>query len=263
MEQLGIFTTPQQAASGKDSALRPTDLPTSASSTNDSLRDAAIDNVASWKEVLSGEREKEYFKALMASIEAERAAGKRIYPRNADIFNALSFTPFDRLKVVVIGQDPYHGPGQAHGLCFSVKPGVPLPPSLQNIFKELKQDLGITVPPTGCLEGWARQGVLLLNAVLSVEDGKPGSHAGRGWEQFTDRVIAEINQRKNGVVFILWGSYAQKKCAGIDQARHTVLSSPHPSPLSASRGFFGCRHFSLCNQALQDRGLSPIDWSAL
>lgn len=214
-----------------------------------------------WKEALSGEKEQPYFKDLLAFVEQERAAGKIIYPKAQDVFNALSSTPFEQVKVVIIGQDPYHGPGQAHGLCFSVKPGVPPPPSLINIFREINDDLGIPVPRHGCLQKWAAQGVLLLNAVLTVEEGKPGSHANKGWERFTDRVIRELNERKDGLVFLLWGAYAQKKCSIIDRKHHTVLEAPHPSPLSANRGFFGCRHFSRANHALQLRGLSPIDWS--
>jgi len=214
-----------------------------------------------WKEVLNGEKEEPYFKELIAFVEHERAAGKIIYPRQADVFNALSYTPFAEVKVVIVGQDPYHGPGQAHGLCFSVKPGVPFPPSLMNIFKELCADLKIPLPKHGCLEKWARQGVLLLNAVLTVQEGQPGSHANRGWERFTDRVIKELNERKEGLVFLLWGAYAQKKCSFIDCRRHTVLEAPHPSPLSAERGFFGCRHFSRTNQALRAQGLKEIDWA--
>ena len=214
----------------------------------------------SWKTLLSDEREKDYFKQILAFIEAERTKGKIIYPKNSEIFNALAHTPFERLKVVILGQDPYHGPGQAHGLCFSVRPGVPFPPSLENIFKELKNDLGIGRPSDGSLERWADQGVLLLNAVLSVEQGKPQSHANIGWERFTDRVIKEINDRKDGVVFLLWGAYAQKKGEIIDRARHHVLTAPHPSPLSASRGFFGCRHFSQTNELLKGQGKEEILW---
>lgn len=215
----------------------------------------------SWKDVLAGERDKTYFKDLLSSIETERKQGKIIYPANSEIFNALHLCPFDRVKVVIIGQDPYHGPNQAHGLCFSVKPGVPAPPSLLNIFKELKSDLGIEAPSHGSLESWAKQGVLLLNAVLTVESGKPQSHANKGWEQFTDRIVQELNQRKSALVFLLWGAYAQKKCAVIDRSKHTVLEAVHPSPLSASRGFLGCNHFSKTNQALSISGLAPIEWA--
>ncbi len=214
----------------------------------------------SWKALLRDEREKEYFRKILAFVEEERSRGKTIYPKNSDIFNSLAFTPFEELKVVILGQDPYHGPGQAHGLCFSVRPGIPFPPSLENIFKELGTDLGVRKPEHGCLEKWARQGVLLLNAVLSVEQGRPNSHANMGWERFTDRVIQEINDRKDGVVFLLWGAYAQKKGAIIDSKRHFVLHAPHPSPLSASRGFFGCRHFSRTNGILRNQGKKEIEW---
>jgi len=213
-----------------------------------------------WREVLAGEREQEYFIQLMRFIESERGAGKTIYPANSDIFNALTLTPFESVRVVIIGQDPYHGPNQAHGLSFSVLPGVPPPPSLVNIFKELKSDLGIERPQHGCLLSWAKQGVLLLNAVLSVEGGKPGSHANRGWERFTDRVIQVINDRHEHVVFLLWGAYAQKKGARIDPNRHLALTSPHPSPFSADKGFFGCRHFSRANEYLRAHGRGVIDW---
>jgi uracil-DNA glycosylase len=212
-----------------------------------------------WRDVLSGEREKDYFVSLLQFIESERAKGKVIYPPNAEVFTALSLTPFAETKVVVIGQDPYHGPGQAHGLCFSVKPGVPHPPSLQNIFKELHADLGVPVPRTGCLEPWARQGVLLLNTVLTVEAGRAGSHAGMGWERFTDRIIAELNSRTSGLVFMLWGAFAQKKAAAVDPTRHLLLKAAHPSPLSV-RGFFGCRHFSKTNQYLESSNRTPIAW---
>jgi len=214
-----------------------------------------------WKTVLAGERDKLYFQGIMQFIESERAAGKAIYPRNSDIFNALHFTPFDEVRVVIIGQDPYHGPNQAHGLCFSVKNGVAPPPSLVNIFKEPTDDLGIPAPRHGCLEKWARQGVLLLNAVLTVDAGRPQSHANIGWEQFTDRVISELNDRKNGLVFLLWGAYAQKKCQIIDRSRHHVLETTHPSPLSASSGFLGCRHFSRTNEILKSMGKGSINWA--
>ena len=213
-----------------------------------------------WKEVLAGEREEPYFKSLLSFIESERTAGKRIYPKNSEIFNALNTTPFEKVRVVIIGQDPYHGPNQAHGLCFSVQPGIPFPPSLQNIFKEIRDDVGTPQPADGCLERWAQQGVLLLNAVLSVEAERAGSHANRGWERFTDRVIRELNTHRKGLVFLLWGSYAQKKCEHIDTTKHFILKAPHPSPLSAHRGFLGCRHFSKANQLLEKQGFSPIKW---
>jgi uracil-DNA glycosylase len=214
-----------------------------------------------WKDVLKGEKEQPYFLELIKFVAAERAAGKKIYPPAADVFNSMQYTSFADVKVVLLGQDPYHGPGQAHGLCFSVRPGVPPPPSLVNMFKELQSDLQIPIPSHGNLEKWARQGVLLLNAVLTVEEGKPGSHANRGWERFTDRVIRELNDHKEGLVFLLWGAYAQKKGEIINSSRHTVLKAPHPSPFSADRGFFGCRHFSKTNAALKPRGLTEVDWS--
>ena len=214
-----------------------------------------------WKTLLAGERQAPYFRKILEFIESERAAGKTIYPRNPDIFNALHFTPFEAVKVVIIGQDPYHGPNQAHGLCFSVKSGVPPPPSLVKIFQESSHDLGLPPPAHGCLERWARQGVLLLNAVLTVEAGRPQSHANIGWERFTDRVISILNEKKTGLVFLLWGAPARRKCQVIDRTRHTLLEAPHPSPLSAHRGFFGCRHFSKANAVLQRQGQNPIDWS--
>lgn len=219
-----------------------------------------------WRDVMRDEREKPYFKELLAFVEDERARGVRVYPKNSEVFNALALTPFEQVKVVIIGQDPYHGPGQAHGLCFSVKPGVPPPPSLVNIFAELHRDLGLWgdrpshKPSHGCLEGWAKQGVLLLNSVLTVEDGKPGSHANRGWERFTDCIIQQLNERRNGLVFLLWGAYAQKKAGFVDRSRHLVLQAPHPSPLSAHRGFIGCGHFSQANGYLMQRGEASIDW---
>lgn len=217
--------------------------------------------ITNWKEVLRGERESEYFKKLMTFIENERKAGKVIYPKNSDIFNALSFTPFPEVKVVIIGQDPYHGPRQAHGLCFSVLPGVPAPPSLLNIFKELQSDVGFAIPNHGCLEKWAKQGVMLLNTVLTVEAGRPQSHANLGWENFTDRVIRELNEKRENLVFLLWGSHAQKKGESINRFKHLVLQAPHPSPLSAHRGFLGCKHFSQTNEFLKKKGIATIDWS--
>jgi uracil-DNA glycosylase len=214
----------------------------------------------SWRQVLNAEKQKPYFRDLLAFVEQERARGVTIYPKNADVFNALAFTPFAEVKVVILGQDPYHGPNQAHGLCFSVQAPVPPPPSLLNIFRELSSDLGIESPNHGCLESWARQGVLLLNAVLTVQAEKAGSHAGRGWEQFTDRVIQELNQRRSHLVFLLWGAYAQKKASFVDRSKHLVLEAPHPSPLSAHRGFLGCRHFSQANAYLISQGKTPIDW---
>ena len=224
---------------------------------------SAADNVkleAGWKAALHEEFEKPYMRELGDFLRSEKAAGKQIYPPGSLIFNALNSTPLDQVKVVIIGQDPYHGPGQAHGLCFSVQPGVPAPPSLVNIFKELNADLGIAPPDHGCLLPWARQGVLLLNAVLTVEEGRAGAHQGKGWEGFTDHAIETLAREREGLVFLLWGSYAQAKGKVIDTRRHRVLRAPHPSPLSAHRGFLGCGHFSATNQYLAQRGLSPIDW---
>ena len=197
---------------------------------------------------------------LAEFLRAQKAKGKRIYPPGNRIFAALDSTPFDQVKVVILGQDPYHGPGQAHGLSFSVPPGVDIPPSLLNIFKEIERDLGFARPRHGCLESWAKQGVLLLNAVLTVEAGQAGSHQGRGWEGFTDHVVETLDREKDGLVFMLWGSYAQAKGKIIDAHRHCVLRAPHPSPLSAHRGFLGCGHFSAANRWLAGRRLAPIDW---
>lgn len=191
----------------------------------------------------------------------ERERGKTIYPPARQMFAALDATPFDRVKVVILGQDPYHGPGQAHGLCFSVLPGVPVPPSLVNIFAEIERDLALPRPDHGCLLPWAQRGVLLLNAVLTVERGQAGSHQGKGWEGFTDQVIRRLAEERENLVFLLWGSYAQKKGQFIDARRHRVLRAPHPSPLSAHRGFIGCGHFSTANQYLTQHAISPIDWS--
>ena len=214
-----------------------------------------------WLRHLQDEFGKPYMRALKQFLSQEKSAGKIVYPPGKWIFNALNMTPFESVKVVILGQDPYHGPGQAHGLSFSVLPGVRPPPSLQNIFKELKQDLGVAVPTNGCLETWAKQGVLLLNATLTVEQGRAGSHQGNGWETFTDRVIETLDQQRDGLVFMLWGGYAQRKGTIIDESRHLVLKSPHPSPLSAHRGFLGSRPFSRANQWLESRKLSPIDWT--
>lgn len=219
------------------------------------------ENCKTWENVLKGERDQPYFQAALNFVKQERTQGKTIYPPQADIFNALKFTPFENIKVVIIGQDPYHGPNQAHGLSFSVKPGVPQPPSLQNIFKELHDDLGVPFPKHGCLENWARQGVLLLNASLTVEAGKPQSHANVGWELFTDKIIKVLNDQCQGLIFLLWGSPAQRKGQIIDPTRHYILKAPHPSPLSANRGFFGCKHFSKTNELLRKMGKTEIDWS--
>ncbi len=213
-----------------------------------------------WKAVLSEEKEKDYFKRILEFVKKERAAGKEIYPPQKDIFNALKYTPFEEVKVVILGQDPYHGPNQAHGLCFSVLPGIPAPPSLKNIFKEQQEDIGITIPNHGCLEKWAKQGVLMLNTCLTVERGKAHSHADIGWQQFTDRVIQSLNEHSDGIIFLLWGSHAQGKMALIDVTKHRILKAPHPSPLSAHRGFLGCKHFSKANEMLRKMGRSEIDW---
>ena len=213
----------------------------------------------SWKEHLQTEFDKPYFKTLTDFVKNEYAHGP-VYPPGRLIFNAFDLCPFDKVKVVIIGQDPYHEPGQAHGLCFSVNDGVPFPPSLRNIFKEISDDLGKPVPLSGDLTRWARQGVLLLNATLTVRAGQAGSHQGRGWEEFTDAVIRELIASRDGLVFILWGSYAKKKGAVIDRSRHLVLSSAHPSPLSAYNGFFGNHHFSLTNKWLAEHGETPIEW---
>jgi len=214
----------------------------------------------SWQTLLAGEKQQPYFKAILQFLRTEQAAGKKIYPKSADIFNAFKYTPFDQVRVVILGQDPYHGPGQAHGLCFSVQPGVAPPPSLKNIFQELHNDVGAPIPTHGCLEKWAKQGVLLLNTVLSVEAGKPQSHANIGWEIFTDKVIRLLNDQKEGLIFLLWGSPAQRKGQIIDPARHHVLKTVHPSPLSAHRGFMGCKHFSRTNQLLREMGKPEVDW---
>lgn len=214
----------------------------------------------SWLKVLEGEFQQTYMQQLKTFLQGEKAAGKVIYPTGSQWFAALDTTPFDKVKVVILGQDPYHGPNQAHGLCFSVLPGIQTPPSLVNIYKEINADLGIPVPGHGCLTHWADQGVLLLNATLTVERGRAGAHQGRGWEQFTDHAIAALNEQREGLVFLLWGSYAQRKGALIDGHKHLVLKAPHPSPLSAHRGFFGCKHFSKANSYLQEHGQQPIDW---
>lgn len=214
----------------------------------------------SWKQHLLGEFAAQYMASLRQFLLQEKARGKRIFPPGKAIFNALDSTDFDAVKIVILGQDPYHGPGQAHGLCFSVEPGVAVPPSLLNIYKELHADTGFTIPAHGCLKHWAEQGVLLLNSVLTVEAGRAASHQGMGWEQFTDKIIDLLNRKKQGIVFILWGAYAQKKGAMIDRRRHLVLQSPHPSPLSASRGFFGNKHFSRANDYLLSHGRGAVDW---
>ena len=230
--------------------------------THDAARGDGIQLSPEWLSLLEPEFSRPYMAELRAFLKAEKAAGKVIYPPGREFFAALDATSPSRVRVVVIGQDPYHGPGQAHGLSFSVRKGQPIPPSLRNIFAELQADLSVVPPAHGGLTGWAEQGVLLLNSVLSVEHGLPGSHQGRGWETFTDAVIAAIDSGERPVVFLLWGKHAQQKGAAIDRQKHCVLSAPHPSPLSAHRGFFGCRHFSQANRFLIERGYEPIDWSA-
>jgi len=213
---------------------------------------------AGWKEALKNEWSKPYFQRLRAFLVAEKQAGKRIFPPGKLIFHAFDRTPYEQVKAVIIGQDPYHGPGQAHGLCFSVQHGVRIPPSLRNIYKELNTDVGMQIPSHGNLETWADQGVLMLNSMLTVESGKAGSHKGKGWEQFTSAAINVLNKEKEGLVFLLWGKYAQEKGAIIDTSRHHVLKAPHPSPLA--RGFNGCKHFSQTNAFLAQQGKAPINW---
>ncbi|WP_407332209.1 uracil-DNA glycosylase [Enterovibrio sp. 27052020O] len=214
-----------------------------------------------WDDVISQEQEQDYLKQTLDSVEEARAQGKVIYPPQEDVFNAFRFTELADVKVVILGQDPYHGPNQAHGLCFSVLPGIKTPPSLVNMYKELEQDIDdFVIPDHGYLKSWANQGVLLLNTVLTVEQGNANSHAHLGWETFTDRIIDAVNQYREGVVFLLWGAHARKKGRAIDRNRHHVLEGPHPSPLSAYRGFFGCKHFSTTNTLLEKMGKRPIDW---
>ncbi|HEX7741034.1 MAG TPA: uracil-DNA glycosylase [Sphingobium sp.] len=215
----------------------------------------------SWRAPLTQEFERPYMQGLKRFLEEEKAAGKRIFPKGGEYFRALDLTPLGDVKVVVLGQDPYHGEGQAHGLCFSVRPGVRTPPSLVNIYKELKSDLGLAPPRHGFLEHWARQGVLLLNSVLTVEMGRAASHQKRGWEEFTDAVIRLVNAKAEPVVFLLWGAYAQRKAAFVDQSKHLVLKAAHPSPLSAHNGFLGCRHFSQANAFLDAKGRGAIEWA--
>lgn len=215
---------------------------------------------ASWKEVLKHEFTKPYFLQIAAHLKTEKATGATVYPPGSLMFNAFNQTPFEQVKVVILGQDPYHGPGQAHGLSFSVPDGIPPPPSLVNIYKELHKDIGMPIPKTGNLTKWARQGVLLLNAVLTVRANEPASHAKIGWMDFTAAVIRKISAEKQGVVFLLWGKFAQEKQVLVDETKHHVLKAAHPSPFSADRGFFGCQHFSRTNQLLMHQGITPIDW---
>ena len=213
----------------------------------------------SWQEVLQTEFDKPYFENLVGFVKQEYAS-RTIFPPAGQIFNAFNTCPFNNVKVVILGQDPYHGPGQAHGLCFSVNDGIQFPPSLQNIFKEITSDLGIPAPKTGNLTRWAEQGVLLLNATLTVRASQAGSHQGKGWEEFTDAVIKTISEKAENVVFILWGSYAIKKKSLINASKHCILTAPHPSPLSSYRGFFGCKHFSKTNEILKANGIEEINW---
>lgn len=212
-----------------------------------------------WDEILDGEFDKDYYRELRKFLKKEYAS-QTIYPSMYDIFNALKATAYKDVKVVILGQDPYHGPGQAHGMCFSVQKGITPPPSLVNIFKELNDDLGCSQPPHGCLKGWADQGVLLLNTVLTVRAGQANSHKGMGWEIFTDNIIRMLNEREKPMVFLLWGSNAQTKTSYITNPSHLILKAPHPSPLSAYRGFFGCHHFSKANEFLKANGMEPVDW---
>jgi uracil-DNA glycosylase len=214
-----------------------------------------------WKSRVGAYLQREDMQALSAFLRERTRQGVRVFPPLPQVFAALDATPFDKVKVVILGQDPYHGFGQAHGLCFSVQHGTPAPPSLENVFKELQRDLGIARPKHGCLQHWADQGVLLLNAVLTVEEGKAGAHQGKGWEGFTDHIVETLNREREHLVFLLWGSYAQAKGKMIDTGRHRVLKAPHPSPLSAHRGFIGCGHFSKANEYLVRNGMAAIDWS--
>ena len=215
----------------------------------------------SWESIINDERDKEYFQSVLAFVEQQRNSGKTVYPPQEQVFSAFDMTPFESVRVVILGQDPYHGANQAHGLAFSVLPGVKIPPSLRNMYKELAQDIdGFEIPSHGYLDTWASQGVLMLNTVLTVEEAKAHSHAKCGWETFTDAIIAELNQRSEPIIFLLWGAHAQKKGQAIDENKHHVLVAPHPSPLSAHRGFFGCQHFSTTNKLLSSMDQQPIDW---
>lgn len=222
----------------------------------------AIQLESSWKNRLLPEFQKDYMKKLKVFLREEQKQRKRIYPKGSEYFSALNLTPFEKVKVVILGQDPYHGPNQAHGLCFSVLQGVRTPPSLENIYKELKQDLGIPIASHGFLKSWTEQGVFLLNNTLTVSAGKAGSHRGQGWEIFTDKIIQLLNEERENLVFLLWGRFAGEKGAIVDSSKHCVLKAPHPSPFSADRGFFGCRHFSKTNEFLKSKGIEPIDWSS-
>ncbi|MDV3469907.1 uracil-DNA glycosylase [Stenotrophomonas sp. C3(2023)] len=228
---------------------------------NDTLHTPSIQLEPSWKAQVGDYLLRPDMRALAGFLRERKASGAVVFPPGPQIFSAFDATPFEQVKVVILGQDPYHGRGQAHGLSFSVQPGVPVPPSLLNIYKEIERDLAIARPDHGCLLPWAQRGVLLLNAVLTVEEGQAGAHQGRGWEGFTDHVVEQLNREREGLVFMLWGAYAKKKGSVIDTRRHRVLHAPHPSPLSAHRGFLGCGHFSAANDYLQRQGQSPMDWS--
>ncbi len=218
--------------------------------------------MSTWHDIIESQKQQPYLSDTLEYVEQRREQGVSVFPPHADVFNAFKYTEFDDVKVVILGQDPYHGPDQAHGLCFSVLPGVKTPPSLKNMYKELADDIeGFVIPEHGFLESWAKQGVLMINAVLTVEQGEANSHKHLGWEQFTDTIIAKVNEHQSGVVFLLWGAPAQKKGRFIDTNRHHVLKAPHPSPLSAYRGFFGCGHFSKANEILLGMGKTPINWS--
>ncbi len=220
-----------------------------------------LNTMNDWLAFITQEQQQDYLKNTLAYINEQRASGVTVYPPENDVFNAFTSTPFEQVNVVILGQDPYHGANQAHGLCFSVLPEVKIPPSLVNIYKELAQDIeGFEIPVHGYLQSWAEQGVLLLNTVLTVEEGKAHSHKHLGWEQFTDKVIAKLNEQGENIIFILWGSHAHKKGKNINTDKHFVIKGPHPSPLSAYRGFFGCRHFSKINKILTDLGKAPINW---
>lgn len=227
----------------------------------ETMETPAVQLEESWKRRVGDWFAQPQMRELSRFLRERKAAGAAVFPPGPQIFHAFQATPFEQVKVVILGQDPYHGHGQAHGLSFSVPVGVPVPPSLLNMYKELEADLGLPRPDHGCLLPWARQGVLLLNAVLTVEEGRAGAHQGRGWEGFTDHVVEVLNREREGLVFMLWGAYAQRKGTAIDTRRHRVLKAPHPSPLSAHRGFLGCRHFSAANAYLQHNGQTPIDWA--
>ena len=223
-------------------------------------RNAMTDSTTTWADILGGEKKQAYFKSILNFLAEEQKAGKTIYPAQDELFSAFKETPYEKVKVVILGQDPYHGPGQAHGLSFSVKPGIKPPPSLKNIFQELKSDLNITTPNHGCLKKWANQGVLLLNTSLSVEQSKPQSHGKIGWTTFTDHVIHQLSNYPKPLVFLLWGAHAKNKGVLIDEQKHLVLTAAHPSPFSVHQGFYGCKHFSKANEFLRLKGREPIDW---